>query len=409
MRSDLPSRKTSVPDRAARASQAKPLEVAWVSGALFRYRIPFLEELATREDLAVTMFCGSPQGVPGVLSPGDPVPVPVVWISERSFPVLGRRVIWQTGLRALLFGNFDVIVCQEAIYNLSTWVIVLTRRLFGKRLLLYGFGYRPFGSSTGPPRIVRETFRRLLLRSSDAIATYTERGRRSCIEAGIDGAKVFTTMNTIDTTRLLRLTDTLPREEVEALRRSLGLESGFVLLQVGRLQEKNRIDVAIGAVRSLIEQGRRCHLLLVGDGPALGSLEEAARGLTTVQFLGPIYDENRLARLFALADAFIRPARIGLPCVHAFAHRVPVLTTSDQAAGQTPEYEYVIHRRNALVVPSLDPGAYAHAVRRLMDDPRLHATLRKGAEQTARSLSIEHMAGQFAAAVRFAATGPPNG
>ena len=384
------------------SSSPSSLKVAWLSRALHSYRLPLLRCLAAAPELQVTVFCGT-STQPGVLSPTEALPVHAEWLWNRVLRFRNAQLVRQGASRRLLTGDFDVIICPEVVHNLTVWAVWLLRRIFGKRLVIHGFGYRPRSYSSTSDGSLRNLLRRRLLAGADAIICYTERGRRACIEDGIDRTKIFVSMNTLDTRRLIELGDRVPADQLSALRGHLGIHNDLVLLHVGRLRDFNRVDVLVEAVRELGRRGQRVVLLVIGDGPARSGLQQRAAGLEGVHFLGPIYEEKELALYFALSDLVVRPVRIGLTCVHAFSYGLPVLTASNAVAEQTPEYDYVVGDVNGCIVGSLEPQAFSNAILELIERPDRLAAMKAAARETARGLSIEHMAAEFIAAINSAA------
>jgi len=303
----------------------------------------------------------------------------------------------------MLTGDFDVLVLPEIVHNLTVWSIVALRRIFGKRIVLFGFGYRP------PPATflarVREKARHLLISRADAIISYTERGREACLAAGVDGSRLFVSQNTLDTEYLRDLARNVRPDDLNEIRDRLSL-TRHVLIYVGRLVPEKRVNVLVDAVVGLHRQGITCSLLVIGDGPERQSLEKRAAGLDDIHFLGAIYDDELLARYFLLSDMLVIPGGIGLTCVHGFSHGVPSITTSDTSVVQSPEYAYLEDGENCVIVDRPDPSAYAEVLKRLIDHPQELDTLRAGAARSAEQLTMAEMVEQYTAAISFAAGHP---
>jgi glycosyltransferase involved in cell wall biosynthesis len=66
----------------------------------------------------------------------------------------------------------------------------------------------------------------------------------------------------------------------------------------------------------------------------------ASRCKAPVQFLGAIYDEERLAGLFMNCLAVVSPGKVGLLAIHAMAYGAPVIT-HDDFDRQMPEVEAI--------------------------------------------------------------------
>ncbi|HEU4597992.1 MAG TPA: glycosyltransferase [Pyrinomonadaceae bacterium] len=175
-------------------------------------------------------------------------------------------------------------------------------------------------------------------------------------------------------------------EEVAALKERLGVQAGErVILAVGRLsREKGHADLlgALGVLREL-NPDLNFKLVVAGDGPERGRLEEAARGLglaERVVFAGHAGD---VRPFYALADALALPSHSeGSPLVllEAMAEGLPVAAT---AVGGVPEI--VSDGESALLAPPRDAAALAEALRRLLSDAALASRIADEARRRVRS------------------------
>lgn len=383
-----------------------PLRVAWIMTRDIRpYRVPMLQRLADRTDVIVDVFHGpSKKGSGAPVLPPDlsAIGLRVSGLKGIQWPFGRRTIAWLFGTWRILADEYDVIICQETVNNFSVWAFSLLHRLFGKKLILHGWGYRPAVANRGPIARLRHAARWLLLRTADALLTYTDRGRASCVELGITPDRVFVSGNTLDVERLAAIESEVSVDEIQALREPTAADDGIVLLFVGRVQRAKRIDVLVEAVQRIRRSGRACKLYVIGDGPDRQDLEDLAGGSDDIEFLGAIYDERVLVPYFLASDLLVIPGRVGLTCVHAFSHGLPVITTTDRIVAQTPEYDYVIDRKNGIIVDELSPDLYAEVITHLLRSPSAPITLREGARETAEHLTMDRMVEGFVDAVRFA-------
>ena len=129
---------------------------------------------------------------------------------------------------------------------------------------------------------------------------------------------------------------------------------GFVL-SVNRLDRAKRIDLLIEAAK--VEPSLR--IVIAGDGPDRGRLEQLASGLNgQVEFAGRV-DDERLADLYARCLAvYYAPVDedFGMVPYEAFLSSKPVLTTTD--AGGPLE---IVHDRRTGVVVAPEPAELARA------------------------------------------------
>ena len=143
----------------------------------------------------------------------------------------------------------------------------------------------------------------------------------------------------------------------------------FELLCVGRLTPAKGQHILLEALALLISAGRKPHLVLVGNGPDLSSLEAHTRrlGLTTaVEFAGAV-NQDHILDYYARADAFVLPSFAeGLPVVlmEAMAMEVPCVTTHI-----TGVPELIQHGVNGCLTAPSDVAGLARAIEYLMDNP----------------------------------------
>jgi glycosyltransferase involved in cell wall biosynthesis len=155
----------------------------------------------------------------------------------------------------------------------------------------------------------------------------------------------------------------------------LPLEPGTFVF-VGRLTEQKALPVALAAIAELPE----ARLILVGDGPERGSLEQRASELGLdgrVRFVGSLPREEALRYLAGARAAVLSSAWENLPhaAVEALAVGTPVVSTS---VGGVPE---VVHDgENGLLVPPNDVAALTGALRAILTDDDLRSRLAAGAK-----------------------------
>ena len=372
-----------------------PLKVDQLLNSDLRpYRIPLLQRISESGRISLTVWHGEARaGIGAPSSPNQASPLPLRPVRNVFWPVRGHRVAWQHQALRILRSEGNVVICTEVIHNLTIWLIAIAHRLFGKGLVLHGHFVRSNGH--GVLGSVSAMARRVLHRLADTYIAYTEEGRKSLLAEGIPPERVFVSQNTLDTEALQAAADGVEPEAVDALREELGLPAGPVLLYLGRLIPVKRVDVAVELLKNLDGE---VSLVVVGDGFLRHELEELSRGLP-IRFRGAIYDELELARYFKLADILVLPGRVGLTCVHGFANGVPCVTTREDVVEQSPEYDYVEHGYNGLILPSDDPATHANAIRDLLEDPEALNRLGMGALETAQRLTMGRMVEEYEDAV----------
>jgi rhamnosyl/mannosyltransferase len=142
-----------------------------------------------------------------------------------------------------------------------------------------------------------------------------------------------------------------------------------MVLAIGRLVYYKGFDVLVEAMRHVAGQ-----LVVIGDGPLLGSLKSRAAGLGVagkIHFAGEV-GNDAVAPYYAAARVFVLPSvarseAFGIVQLEALAAGVPVVNT--RLPSGVPEIS--LDGVTGLTVPPGDPLSLAHAVTSLLDNPDL--------------------------------------
>lgn len=143
-------------------------------------------------------------------------------------------------------------------------------------------------------------------------------------------------------------------------------------------------------------QGTDYPIIIVGAGPLEVELKSQARrlGLTNVQFLGRLGDEDKVA-LLQLCTAIVFPSHLrseafGISLLEGAMYGKPMIS-SEIGTGTS----YInIHDETGLVVPPSDPSAFRAAMDRLWNSPELCARMGRQAEARYKSLFTSERMGQ---------------
>jgi glycosyltransferase involved in cell wall biosynthesis len=141
-------------------------------------------------------------------------------------------------------------------------------------------------------------------------------------------------------------------------------------------------------------------LVIIGDGPMRGLIEDASREHQWIHWLGGMYGDDRLGPA-ALCALQLMPGLVGLNIVDGFALGMPTVTI--EAEGHGPEIDYVDDDVNGVVLPEGTSAAgYAARVVELLEDDSALRAMREEADRWGERLSIEDMAERFIAGTKAA-------
>jgi glycosyltransferase involved in cell wall biosynthesis len=167
-----------------------------------------------------------------------------------------------------------------------------------------------------------------------------------------------------------------------------------IVLYVGRLQARKRLDLLIRACAAL-PADLRPRLRLVGDGPERPALESLAAELyPATEFTGAQFGAD-LAAHFAAADLFVLPGTGGLAVQEAMSYGLPVMV----AQGDGTQND-LVRPSNGWLLPPDDFASLLGALRTaLADAPRLRAMGGESYRIVKEEINVETMVDAFVGAL----------
>lgn len=179
------------------------------------------------------------------------------------------------------------------------------------------------------------------------------------------------------------------------VRAELGLGRDVPVIAIAAvLRPEKRLDLLLEALVQVRRAVPAVRLLIAGDGPCRGALEQQARRLgldDCVRFLGHRSDVDSVLRA---ADAGALPSdREGSPLLmfECMANDTPLVAT---AVGGVPDV--IENGRTGVLVPRRDPDALAHALIGILTDPERARALAAAARDRLDRFTIEATAAHFA-------------
>ncbi|TAK33420.1 MAG: N-acetyl-alpha-D-glucosaminyl L-malate synthase BshA [Saprospiraceae bacterium] len=167
-----------------------------------------------------------------------------------------------------------------------------------------------------------------------------------------------------------------------------------LLAHISNFRKVKRVEDVIRVFQKVYEK-IPSKLLLIGDGPERGHVEDLCREIGLcheVRFLGK---QDAVEELLAISDLFIIPSEsesFGLSALEAMACEVPVISSD---AGGLPELN--IHGETGYITSIGDTDSMAqHAIAILSDDEVLQR-FRKNAFRRAKQFDIEKILPQYEA------------
>jgi glycosyltransferase involved in cell wall biosynthesis len=293
----------------------------------------------------------------------------------------------------------DVVVMRWSPRSLAQFPALMRARAEGVATVLWGHGY------SKQERIWWRWLRNALGKQASANLFYDPQTRDAFIQAGWKPERLFVALNSIDHTEIeaaCRWWQNHPHE-LASFRREHGLD---VVLFVSRLQPANGVDLLIESIVPLSRGFPGVKVVILGNGAAerarLGAIARRERAGEHIVFVDGVYDEMKLAPWFLSAKLFCYPANVGLSLIHALWYGLPVVT-GDKLESHNPEIVALEHGINGLMYPHGSREALVEALRTILSDESLRASMSQAARQKVeKRFTVSQMVDGMEAAIRFA-------
>ncbi|TFD49815.1 glycosyltransferase [Cryobacterium frigoriphilum] len=263
---------------------------------------------------------------------------PGSYVSVRLVRMLGNRAFLQLG------GWGAVLRARTAVLDLnprslSAWLLLLARRLTGRRTLVWGHLY-PMQGSASPTAVLRRAMRRL----AHGTITYTYSSREQAA-TDLPGHPVWVAPNAL----YRQASVTAGTEVVEG---GQGLHGGegpsggerTDVIYVGRFAPAKKVELLVRGFAQFSRAVPEARLVLIGTGETEAALRAlcAELGVTDrVRMPGWIDGANALRPEYAGAFASASPGFAGLGLTQSFGFGVPCLVARDEP--HSPEIELADH------------------------------------------------------------------
>jgi glycosyltransferase involved in cell wall biosynthesis len=312
----------------------------------------------------------------------------------------GTGVFFNSFVGGLRERGYEVEVIAPTLTQTDYVNITLERFLFNAQLavdprirnadVLIGFDYDGYGilPTQRPPMITsahaifgdviqweREPVRtmvqaqayfdRAAMRAADCVTCGSDYARQRIIDLyGITADKITTIHHGMEIPSWVRLATTMTRRE----------NDHPVLLAVGKMYPRKRLDILLRALPVLIAQHPTLELRVIGDGLEYDAMRALSRELGVdeqVTWLGHVADEAAFACEWLQADIFCHPSlqeTFGFVYLEALMMGKPIVASR---AGAAPE----VVGDAGLLTPPDDSAAFGEAIHRLISDGALRQQL----------------------------------
>lgn len=343
------------------------------------YREPFFNALACSCQGGLHVFVGQPLQTEGVTTTAQLDNAQIHMTHNRHIfnPSSPFYLCWQDGLISWLKAwNPDIVIMEANYRYLNTYRAIRYLHRIDKRVIGWGLGAPKMDGILGK---FLNWQRKKFLHSFDALIAYSHKGAHEFMEFGYPSKRIFIASNAV-----------APRPVGESPSRPNAINAPAIVLYVGRLLRRKRVDLLIQACSELPHE-LQPRIKIVGDGPARSELEALARKIyPQTKFLGTVFGPN-LTPIFMTSDLFVLPGTGGLAVQQAMANGLPVIVA--QGDGTQDD---LVRPMNGWQIPADNLQALKQALREALAHPE---KLKQMGEESFRivkqEINIESMVSVF--------------
>lgn len=318
-----------------------------------------------------------------------------------------------TSLFLFVFGQIikykpKIIIHELAVGIVSLPLVLLFRKIFGYKLILWGHVYNR-RNGFNPQKHFSDKYRLWLHKKADAIITYSNDEKNILINNKIDSAKIFPALNTLGTHLYIPIRNELEKVGKIQVKKELGFGHEFNLIYIGRLLEDKLPDYLITILELLKKKNNHLsvavHFVGTGNMENLLKQQMVKSGLQNdVFFHGEVYNEDITGKLLFASNIMVMPGYVGLSVNHAFCFDCPVITfeSKNNVPAHSPEIEYIINNKTGFIAKHNNVEAMANIIEHYLSDLNLQLEMKQEIRNMIENVCpIEKLVEGFDNAIRF--------
>lgn len=249
----------------------------------------------------------------------------------KNYKIFGH-IVWQSmSIKKSIFSNYDIIILLGDMKILSNWIVSLISHFRNKKVVFWTHGIY------GNEGYFKKKLRLLFLSLSHKILLYENNAKNQLVMSGLNPNDLHVVYNSLDFNIQKKLFEDLSQKQ------HFQKNNRKKIIFIGRLTKIKKLDMLINVINRLNENIPLYDLKLIGDGPERSYLKSLSKkGIQNgyITFFGPLYDEEKIAKLIFDSDLCVAPGNIGLTCIHSLTYGTPVCTHSN-IINQMPEFEAI--------------------------------------------------------------------
>lgn len=227
--------------------------------------------------------------------------------------------------------NYSALVLMLHVGHISTWMLLLTKCLHRKKIILWGHGISVKRYAEEEKEV--DWRLKLMIRLADMIWLYTKK-EKDIWQSVFPQKKIVALNNTISGIENILQNPLLDKQD---LKQKYGIKQRVIFIFCARFSSQyRRTDLLINLIEKL--DPSEFAFIIIGDGKLKPNFSE----YSNVYDFGSVYDDVLKDELFQAADIYFQPAWLGLSVVEAMAYGKPIFTFErDGNIKQGVEYNYI--------------------------------------------------------------------
>lgn len=246
----------------------------------------------------------------------------------------------------LCLKRYDTLVLMLHFGHLTTWLLLLTRWLHRKKIILWGQGI-------SVKRYLKESKKvdwklKWQIALADGAWIYEEPEAKQW-QAIFPNKRIVALNNTLTGVEQMCQSEVSETQKF-ALRTKHHITQDIIFIFCARFENNyRRTDLLVETIKRLDVQ--KYGFIIIGEGRNKPDFSP----YSNVYDFGAIYDDALKSELFATADVYFQPGWVGLSIVEAMAYGKPIFTfRRSEETLQCVEYCYIKEGENGLIFNDMD-------------------------------------------------------
>ena len=279
---------------------------------------------------------------------------------ELKYTLLSKFYRLKGTHKATLNSQYKKYVAIGDSNCLSIWYLLFWSKFTRKKVVLWCHGWHSEVSWYW------NILLKLFYGMASHVLLYGDYSRNFMIRKGISASKLSCIYNSLDYDKQLEVRSNLTSSSIYFDH----FQNDYpVLLYIGRIQKRKRLDMIIEAMYLLRKRGVYTNFVCIGDNTEEIGLKDLIKqyGLQECVWLyGPLYDENKKGEMLYNATVCVSPGNVGLTAMDALNFGLPIITNDDFST-QMPEYEAIQSNQTGLFFRHGDVNDLASCIEQWFD------------------------------------------